>query len=160
MSSQTRPKGRVGRPQGPDESSELRAEEIAATLRDGTYRHGATLKGFQAKWGLSEQRVHELSAMASKKVRAELTDPDRARAKGFARLEKIAEEAMLDADEKGNNAGHRKVAIAATEAFFKLSGLTAPTTVNVTGLESLTDEQLEARERELLARIAARGKKT
>ena len=118
-----------------------------------------TLQAFAAKWGISLHRVHELSAIASKKVRDELTDPERATAKGFARLEKIADEAMAEADKDGNNAGHRKVAIAATETFFKLSGLGAATKVNVTGdLSALSDEQLEAREREVLARIAARGK--
>jgi hypothetical protein len=158
MSSQPVPKKR-GPGIGPQPATEARAEEIAETIRDGSFRHGVTLKAFAEKWGLAYQRVAELSGLAAKKVRAELTDPETATARGFARLEKIAEEAMLDADEKGNNAQHRKVAIAATETFFKLSGLTAPTKVNVTGLESLTDEQLEARERELLARIQARGKK-
>ncbi len=156
------PPARRSKPKGPHESTERRIEEIAVTLRDGTYRHGVTLPGFAKKWGFTAHRVAEISTLAAKKVRAELTDPDGAAAKGFSRLEKIAEEAMLDADKDGNNAGHRKVAIQATAEFFKLTGLAAPTTsmVAVTGdLSALTDEQLEAREREVLARIAARNAK-
>ncbi len=142
--------------------AEARIEEIAATLRDCSFRNGVTLQGFAAKWGLAIHRVHELSAQASRKVRAELTDPDRATARGFSRLEKIADEAMDEADKDGNNASHRKVAIAATEAFFKLSGLAAPTkaAVSVSGdLSGLSDEQLEARAKELVARLAKGSKK-
>lgn len=158
MALKTLPKGPP-----PDErqaKTEIRIEEIAATLRDGSYRNGSTLRDFAAKWGLTLDVVHTLSAQASKRVRAEVTDPDRVAAKGFAMLESIADEARHGADDKGNNAGHLAIAVKATAEWMKLSGVAAPTMskVSVSGdLSALTDEQLEAREKEVLARIAARG---
>lgn len=136
----------------------MRVEEIAQTLRACTFRNGVTLKDFAAKWGLSIQRVHELSGLASKKVRAEVTDPDRVAAKGFAGMEKIADDSMAAAEDDVENAAtHRATALRAFDTWLTKSGVAAPTQskVTVTGLESLTDEQLEARKRELLARLAA-----
>lgn len=127
-------------------------------MRDGSFRHGVTLRELGAKWGLGEVRMHELSALASKKVRAEIVDPDLLAAKGFSRLEKIADDAMSEYDKDGNNTGHRKLALAATAELLKLSGVaTVKTKVEVTGFEQLSDEQLEARKRELLARLGTKG---
>ena len=141
--------------------TEVRVEKIAATLRDGSFRNGVTLQAFAAEWGLSLNMVHQLSAQASKRVRAEVTDPEYVAAKGFARLVQIADEAMLDADEKGNNASHRKLAMAATAEWIKLSGVAAPTKqqVAVSGdLSALTDEQLEQRAAALVAKLKAGAK--
>ncbi len=104
--------------------------------------------------------MHELSGLAAKKVRAEVTDPEGVAARGFARIQKIADDAMLDADEKGNNAAHRKLALAATAEHLKLSGVAAPTKTQVAvsgDLSALTDEQLEALREKHLA--LAGGKK-
>lgn len=147
----------MGRKPGTTEATELRVEEIAQTLRDGTYRHGVTLKAFAAKWGFTAHRVAELSGMAGRKVRAEVTDPEHLAAKGYSRLERIADEAMVDADKDGNNAGHRRLAMQATAELLKLSGVAAPQASKVTvssDLSALTDEQLEERARALLARLA------
>ena len=138
----------------------MRVEQVAKTLRDCSFRNGETLQNFAKEWGVSIHRVHEISALASKRVRAEVTDPDRVAAKGFAMLEKIAEDAMIDADEKGNNAAHRAIAIRAVDTWMKNSGVIAPTKA-VTGvvigdLSALTDEQLEARAAELVAKLAAK----
>lgn len=143
--------------------TEIRVEAIAATLRNCTFKNGVTLQAFAADWGIELQRVHELSAIASKRVRAEVTDPDRVAAKGFAMLEKIADEAMTSCDAKtGDTAAHRALAVKATAEWIKLSGVAAPTKqqVAVTGdLTALTDEQLEARAAALVAKLRAEGKK-
>jgi hypothetical protein len=128
-----------------------RVEAIAQTMRDGTFRHGVTLPAFRAKWGLCQQRVGELSTLAAKKVRAE-HDPDIVAAKGFSALERIADNAMADDDIES-----RKLALKAYDTWLVRSGAAAPTkaTVAVTGdLSQLTDEQLEARKSEVLARLA------
>lgn len=145
---------------GLDAITQLRVEEIAVTLREGTFRHGVTLKGFQAKWGLCYQRVGELSSYAAKKVRAEVTDTDQVAAVGFAAIKRIADEAMTGTDEKGNDCGHRKLALAAYDTWITKSGAAAPTkaVVGVTSdLALLSDEQLEARKAEVLARLAGKG---
>ena len=153
-----------GPPAGqPQVQREMRVEKIAATLRDCTFRNGVTLQAFAAEWGESMDVVHAISAIASKRVRAEVTDPDRVASKGFAMLERIADEAMIDADEKGNNAAHRGIAIRAVDTWMKNSGVVAPTK-SVTGvvigdLSALTDEQLDARAAELVAKLAKAGAK-
>ncbi len=143
--------------------AEVHVEEIAATLRNGSFRNGVTLQAFAAKWQVSLHRVYELSAIASKRVRAEVTDPERVAAKGFAMLESIADEARHACDPKtGNNAGHLAVAVKAVDTWLVRSGVAAPSKaqVSVSGdLSALTDEQLEAREKDVLARIAARAAK-
>lgn len=137
--------------------TESRVEEIAATLRDCSFRNGVTLPAFAAKWGLGMDRMHELSAIASRRVRAEVTDPDRVASKGFAMLEKIADDAIAHAEvDEENAAGHRAVAIKAVDTWITKSGVAAPTkaVVGVTGdLSALTDEQLEERKAAVLARL-------
>jgi len=136
------------KPYGPHAQTEERTEAIAATIRDGSFKHGVTLRAFREKWDLSEHRVAELSTLAQKKIAAELAaDHDRIRAKGFAMLERIADEAEHSADAKGNTAGHLAVAIRAVDTWLTKSGAAAPaaSTVKVeSDLSGLSDEQLEA----------------
>ena len=149
-----------GPPPGePQALTEVRVEEIAAKLRNGSFRNGVTLKEFAAKWSLSLDSVHGISAVASKRVRAEVTDPDYVAAKGFAYLEAIADEARHGADAKGNTAGHLAIAVKAVDTWLTKSGVAAPTkaVVSVSSeLATLTDEQVEKLEAETLARMAAR----
>ncbi len=147
------------KPNGLHALTESRVEEIAATVRDGSFRHGVTLAGFEAKWKLCTQRIHELSSLAMKKVRAEVTDPEHVAATGFAAIKRIADEAMLDADKDGNNAGHRALALRAYDTWLTKSGVAAPSkaAVHVTGdYSQLTDEQLEARKLEVIARLVGK----
>ena len=129
--------------------TETRIEQIAVTLRNGTFRNGVTLQAFSAQWPLRMDRVHELSAMAARRVRLEVTDPDRVAAKGFAAMEKIADDAMAHADvDEENAAAHRSVALKAYDTWLTKSGVAAPTKVTTTtrDLSGLTDEQLDALE--------------
>ena len=150
----------TGRDPGLHEATESRIEEIAATLRDGTFRHGVTLKAFAAKWGVQYQRVGELSSLANRKIAAEQAeDHARIRAKSFAVLERVIGRAEAGCDPKtGNDAGHLAVAIKAVDTLLVRSGAAVVQTqkVHVTGdLSALTDEQLQERKRELMARMAA-----
>lgn len=149
-----------GRREGAMAITESRIEAIAATLRDGSFRNGVTLPGFAKAWSLSAHRVAELSAEASKRVRAEVAgDHDRIAAKGFAMLERIADEAIVGCDDKGNNAGHLAVAIKAVDTWITKSGVAAPakSLVAVGSLDALTDEQLAAKKSELLARLSGKA---
>lgn len=156
--------GKSGEKPGIRDVTEGRVEEIAATFRDGTFRHGVTLKAFRHKWELSEGRVAELSTLAQKKIAAEQAeDHARIRAKSFAVLERVIERAEAGCDPKtGNDAGHLAVAIKAVDTLLVRSGAAVVQTqkVHVTGdLSALTDEQLQERKRELMARMAAEGEK-
>lgn len=145
---------------GPRELTEARVEEIAATFRDGSFRHGVTLKSFRVKWELSEHRVAELSTLAQKKIAAEQAeDHARIRAKAFAALERIAARAEAGCDPKtGNDAGHLAVAIKAVDTLLVRSGAAVVQTqkVQLSGdLSALTEEQLDARMAEIVAKLPA-----
>ena len=156
MPAQKQP-NKPGSKPGLQEHTEERVEEIAAALRDGTFRHGVTLKAFAAKWGIGYQRVGELSSLANRKIAAEQAEDHACiRAKSFAALERIAERAEHGCDPKtGNDAGHLAVAIKAVDTWLVRSGAAIVQTqkLQVTGLEQLTDEQLAERKREMLARL-------
>jgi hypothetical protein len=55
---------------------EVRIEHIADMMRSLEWRTGISGPILAKEWGLCEQRVKELSAEASKRVRAELMSPD------------------------------------------------------------------------------------
>jgi nucleoid DNA-binding protein len=84
-------------------------------MRGLAFVKGRTVKRLAAEWGLSEQRVRELSAEASKRVRAELTDPDRVTVTVCGYLERTLRDARKDRD-------HRAV-VAAAKAWAELAGL-------------------------------------
>lgn len=152
----------MGREPGPTALTETRVEELAETLRNGTFRHGVTLKEFGAKWGLCIQRMGELSGLAAKKVRAESMGADHVAAKGFAMLERIASEAVAGCDPKtGNTAGHLAVAVRAVDTWLTKSGVAAPTQAKVSiesQIASLTDDQLAALEAHERAKKVKAGK--
>ena len=58
-------------------SVEARIDHIADLMRTLRWRTGETGRDLARDWCLSEQRVRELAAEASRRVRAEVTDPER-----------------------------------------------------------------------------------
>ena len=54
-----------------------RIEHIAGLMRSLTFRRGKTAQRLAAEWSLSLDRVWQLTAEASRMVKAEITDPDR-----------------------------------------------------------------------------------
>lgn len=147
----------MGKPDGRHALTEARVEEIAATVRKGKFQHGVTLPAFAKKWDLCQQRVHELSSLAMKKIREEhAADGDRIRAKGFGMMERIADDSIAAVDEDPENAStHRTVALKAVDTWLVRSGAAAPSkaVVGVVDFAALTDEQLEAKAQELIAKL-------
>lgn len=86
-------------------------------MRTLKFRTGVTIKLLAKEWDLCEQRVGELSAEASRKVRAEIADPNRVQATVCTVLERIMEEAMADGD--------RRSAIDAAKQWAIISGAAA-----------------------------------
>lgn len=162
-------------------ATEARIEHIAGLMRTLEFRTGETVRELAAKWRLGAQRVRELSAVASKRVRAELTDPDRVVVKVTASLEKVIDDALRETNEPAliekagkdgervtyqeSPNGARRVLIEAAKALCILTGNAAPTKHEVkdtTRFDKMTREEhleelakmraeLDAEERELVS---------
>jgi hypothetical protein len=78
-------------------SVEARIEHIAELMRSLRWRTGETGKAFARQWDLSEQRIRELAAEASRRVRAEVT-PDRVSVSVGVPLEAALAGALEDKD--------------------------------------------------------------
>ena len=79
---------------------DARVAHIADLMRTLKFQRGKTVKALAKEWGLGEQRVRELSAMASKIVRAEVTDPDAVTVTVCTYLERVLEQAWEKGDRK------------------------------------------------------------
>lgn len=127
-------------------ATEARIEHIANLMRSLDFITGETVRELAAQWGLGEQRIRELSSIASKRVRKELTDPDRVVVKVATALEKVIDDAIRETDEpaliekQGNDGpvtyqespnGARRVLIEAAKTLCVLTGANAPTKVEV-----------------------------
>lgn len=101
-----------------DGDVEARIEAIADCMRACQWRRGKSGAEFAANWGLSEQRVREIAAEASKRVRAEFEDPDRAVVNVYATLETV----MLDGA-SSSVPGEKAAAVQAARLMAELSGM-------------------------------------
>ncbi len=127
-------------------------EEACEDMRNCTFRTGKTIKIYAKKWELSIARVKEITAEASKIVRAELTDPDRV----FSILGPALEEAIIDCK---TTRDFRQLAQLA-RVFADITGASAPrrTELDVNNkLSGMTREQLiEAAKVELAKELEAK----
>jgi hypothetical protein len=73
--------------------TELRLEKIMDDMRGLRFVRGKTYKEYAKAWGLSEDRVRKLTAEASRRVYAEVTDPERVKPDLCALLMRSANEA-------------------------------------------------------------------
>ena len=108
--------------------TEQRIAHIMGMMRRWEWRRGKTGPQLAALWGLSEDRVKDLAAEASKRVRAEVTDPARVSGTVGTALAKVLDDAMQDND--------RKSVIDASKAWAQIVGAMAPTKVDVTTTEA------------------------
>ena len=97
---------------------ENRIHAIMDLMRALQWRRGTTGQQLAAQWGLHEQRVKELSAEASKRLRAEYEDPDRAVVSVYTTLETV----MQDGATSGIP-GEKAAAVAAARLMAELSGM-------------------------------------
>jgi hypothetical protein len=103
------------------------------------------------KWGVSETVVKTVAAEASRAIaRHAEVDPAEMRAKILAAVEDVVAQCR-----KTKN---WSATIKALDILAKAHGVYAPTQVNVTGdLASMSEEAVEKRRQELIARISADG---
>jgi hypothetical protein len=104
--------------------TEGRIEHICKMMRTLRWRRGETVTVLAVEWDLSEKRIRELSAEASKRVRAEIMDPDEVSATVGAAVAEVLQRSLADDD--------RKSAIDAAKAWADISGAKAPQRVEAT----------------------------
>lgn len=98
--------GYSGAPAGTDEVAlaaltESRVAEVIDAMEAGTFRRGLTGREFARAWGVCEQRAREIVAIASKRVRAQLTDPDALACEVVPALTKAMHDAVAKGDARG-----------------------------------------------------------
>jgi hypothetical protein len=127
---------------------EARIEHIADLMRSLTFVTGKTVRELAQAWGLCEQRVRELSAEASKRVRAEVCAPRAGKRDVMVALDMVIRDGLTPM-------GDRKSAVQALKLKADLLGLTPPKRTELTGkggepltvaldLSKLSDAELEA----------------
>lgn len=111
-------------------------------MRTLTFVRGKSGKELAKAWALSEQRVAELCAIASKRVRAEIADPERVTVDVCHALEKVLREAL--------DMGDWKSVVAAGKTWATIVGAVAPARLQVTDvpLEKLSEAERDALVRE------------
>lgn len=120
--------GREAPVEGHDGVTEARLDHICELMRSMQFHRGKTSKALAAQWGLSYERTKELCAEASKRVRAEVTDPDRQRGDLCVALQHILHRAI--------DSGQLREAVQAVDVFARIlppaqSGDVRPTVIEI-----------------------------
>ena len=124
-------------------TTELRLDAICTLMRALEWRTGETGLELAAEWGVSKSTIAHLAAEASRRVKAEVTDPDRVTATICVALERMMRDAIGDArggimlaTESGTKQESpnisRKVAIEAARTWAEVSGAHAPLKLDAT----------------------------
>lgn len=80
--------------------TELKILEIMELMRSWQWVKRKTAQDLAAKWGVGVDWVEDLSAIASKRVRAEVTDPGEVSMTVGVALSKVLHDAMDEGDKK------------------------------------------------------------
>lgn len=147
---------RAREPVGVPNEVESRVRHIMGMMRRLEWIRGASGESLADEWGLSLSRVEDYSAEASRRVKAEVTDPDHVTSTVCTALDTVLREAMADSRkcvmEPGGTDAYgetkyvevdpnkaRKIVIDASKVWADISGATAPKEVKVTGSVSLDE---------------------
>lgn len=129
-------------------TTEARIEIVADLMRTAKFRRGRTAKELAKKWELSLDRVHDLTAEASKRVVAEFRDPERVTIKVASSLERIIDEEMA----KPSSRRQSRNIIEAGKVLLLLTGANAPerhdVNVNSVTLEAIAKAREAAKANE------------
>jgi hypothetical protein len=121
--------------------TEQRIAHIMGMMRRWEWKRGVSGPILAKEWGLSIEWLKDLSAEASKRVRAEVTDPERVSGTVGSALSKVLHDSMDDGD--------RKSVIDASKAWAQIVGAMAPTKVDVT---ATTTDATPAKAAEIMRR--------
>lgn len=98
-------------------ATEARIAYIADQMRRLEWRTGETGTELANAWGLSKSSLEKLSAAASKRVRAEVCDPEAVSISVGAALDRVMRDALADGD--------RRSVIAAAATWARITGVAA-----------------------------------
>lgn len=126
--------------------TEARVVEVVELMLEGSFRRGSTVRELAQRWGVGEHRAREITALASKRVRAQLTDPDELAAEVVPALLKALHSATEEGDARGVAAiGAQLLEVGGLKAKkLQVSGPNGGAIPVDLDLSSLTDEELEA----------------
>lgn len=117
-------------------------------MRAMRWTRGKTDKLLARRWDVDVDTIWLYSAEAWRRIRAEVTDPDATAGTICIALERVIDEAA-----RRGLAGHRSI-IEAGKAWASIAGAGAPTRFEIGALAQMSDEELERRKREIIARLA------
>jgi hypothetical protein len=119
----------AGAPTVDTRTTEGRVAVIRHMMSTGEYVTGRTPHELAASWGLSAKRVRDLTAEASRQIKAARGGADEAEAIVFGCLE--------DAMTMARRGGDAKALVSAAKEYAALAGIAAPQKVQVSGLADL-----------------------
>lgn len=104
--------------------TEQRIAHIMDMMRRWEWKRGKSAGDLATTWGLAVSTVEELSSEASKRVRAEVTDPERVSGTVGMALQRVLDEGM---EATGDAKWHgRKLAVESSKAWAQIVGAMAP----------------------------------
>lgn len=126
--------------------TEARVVEVVELMMAGTFRRGSTVRELAQRWGVGEHRAREITALASRRVRAQLTDPDELAAEVVPALLEALHAAVAKEDARGVAAlGAQLLEVGGLKTKrTELSGPGGGAIPIDIDLSTLTDEELEA----------------
>lgn len=120
--------------------------EVVELMLAGTFRRGSTVRELAQRWGVTEKRAREITALASKRVRLQLTDPDELAAEVVPALLTALHAAVAEGDARGVAAlGAQLLEVGGLKTKrTELSGPGGGAIPVGLDLSTLTDDELEA----------------
>lgn len=81
--------------------TEQRIAEVIELMLEGTFRRGKTVKELAERWEVTPHRARQITAIASHRVRATVTDPDELAAEVVPGMLRAFHDAVDDGDARG-----------------------------------------------------------
>ncbi len=125
--------------------TEARVTEVVELMLAGAFRRGSTVRELAQRWGVGEHRAREITALASKRVRAQLTDPDALAAEVVPALLEALRAAVEGGDARGAAAlGAQLLEVGGLKVKrHEVTGKDGGAVAVQLDLSALTDEELE-----------------
>lgn len=126
-------------------SAQERVEYVVSLMRECAWSRGRTGPELAAAWGLAKTTVEGYASEASRRVRAELVDPDLVQVTVADALREVIEGARADVVAREDVRAARTAIIQAGKTWADIVGASAPSRVRVEVTPaSLTDAELRA----------------
>lgn len=128
---------------------QARIDHICTLMRNVKWIRGVTSEALAKEWGISIDRMRELSAEASRIVRAEVVDPDA--------VTETVTTTLADIMRSAHDQGDHKSAVAAARAWADITGASSAIRVRISEEKpsGMSDERLKELANEAIAVLKA-----